>query len=281
MPSTNPKKDVSKRIEKALGLNPVNRESRLNQLEVSRFIKALNQYLVKNKLSQRKGSINLEITIGTMTKYLRGEVNPFDVKTRITRNLARELGVTPEALYTYFETGEYKDSVTIQDVESWITSSISADDLPRILNALSHSQNKDQVIAKPSKPSAPRKPTAAECKKTGQLAAQHFQNIQREEVISAKAAWKSFVESEFSQMVETDHLNAILDVLRGEAVLTLEAMSEIYLTYGRCPVVTAFRKISELPLEVEFAQLVHNAELYIADQASKQNKSFEMSVVDV
>ena len=82
-------------------------------------------------------------------------------------------------------------------------------------------------------------------------------------------------------MVETDHLNAILDVLRGEAVLTLEAMSEIYLTYGRCPVVTAFRKISELPIDGEFAQLVHNAELYIAHVASKQNKSFEMSVVDV
>jgi hypothetical protein len=216
-----------------------------------------------------------------MTKYLRGEVNPFDVKTRITRNLARELGMTPDSLYTYYETGEYKDGVTIQDVESWIKSTSTTDDLPRILDALSHSQSKDQTTAKPSKPSAPRKPTAAECKKTGQLAAQHFQNIQREEVISAKAAWKSFVESEFSQMVETDHLNAILDVLRGEAVLTLEAMSEIYLTYGRCPVVTAFRKISELPLEVEFAQLVHNAELYIADQASKQNKSFEMSVVDV
>ena len=78
--------------------NYLERDSRQEQLEVSRFIKSLNQYLVKNKLSQRKGCEKLEITIGTMTKYLRGEVNPFDVKTRITRNLARELGVTPEAL---------------------------------------------------------------------------------------------------------------------------------------------------------------------------------------
>ena len=261
--------------------NYLERESRQDQLEVSRFIKSLNQYLVKNKLSQRKGCEKLEITIGTMTKYLRGEVNPFDVKTRITRNLARELGVTPEALYTYFETGEYKDSVTIQDVESWITSSISADDLPRILNALSHSQIKDQTTAKPSKPSAPRKPTAPECKKTGQLAAKHFKNIQREEVVSAKEAWKSFVESEFSQMVKTDHLTAILDVLRGEAILTLDAMSEIYLTYGRCPVVTAFRKISELPIDGEFARLVHDVESYVAQLASQENKPFEMSVVDV
>ena len=260
--------------------NYLERESRQDQLEVSRFIKSLNQYLVKNKLSQRKGCEKLEITIGTMTKYLRGEVNPFDVKTRITRNLARELGVTPEALYTYFETGEYKDSVTIQDVESWITSSISADDLPRILNALSHSQNKVKAIAKPSKPSTPAKPTVAACKKTGELAAKHFKNIQREEVISAKEAWKLFVESEFSQMVQTEHLNAILDVFRGEEVLTLEAMTEIYLKYGRCPVITAFKNISDLPIDNELAELVHDAERYIAVIANKQNTTFEKSVVD-
>ena len=256
------------------------RESKQDQLEVGRFIKSINQYLITKKLSQRKGCEGLEITIGTMTKYLRGEVNPFDVKTRITRNLARELGMTPDSLYTYYETGEYKDGVTIQDVESWIKSTSTTDDLPRILDALSHSQTNKGTEKKVSK-STPKKPTVAEVKKTGQLAGQHFKNIQREEVLSAKEAWKLFVDSEFSQMVETDHLTAILDVLRGEAVLTLEAMSEIYLTYGRCPVVTAFRKISELPLDSEFAQLVHNAELYIAHQASKQNKSFEMSVVDV
>lgn len=261
--------------------NYLERESRQDQLEVSRFIKSLNQYLVKNKLSQRKGCEKLEITIGTMTKYLRGEVNPFDVKTRITRNLARELGVTPEALYTYFETGDYKDSVTIQDVESWITSSISADDLPRILNALSHSQRKDQTTAKPSTAVAPKKPTDAKCKRIGILAGEHFRKIQREEVISAKEAWKLFVESEFSKMVKTDHLDAILDTLRGELTLTLDVMKDVYLTYGRCPVVTAFRNISDLPISGEFARLVHDTELYIATIATKQNKSFEMSVVDV
>ena len=62
------------------------RESKQDQLEVGRFIKSINQYLITKKLSQRKGCEGLEITIGTMTKYLRGEVNPFDVKTRITRN---------------------------------------------------------------------------------------------------------------------------------------------------------------------------------------------------
>ena len=261
--------------------NYLERESKQDQLEVSRFIKSLNQYLVKNKLSQRKGCEKLEITIGTMTKYLRGEVNPFDVKTRITRNLARELGVTPEALYTYFETGEYKDSVTIQDVESWITSSICADDLPRILNALSHSQSKDQTTAKPSKPSAPRKPTDAVCKKIGQLAAAHFENIQREEVLSPKQAWKLFAESEFSKLVKTEHLDSILDTLRGAQDLTFDTMKGVYLTYGRCPVVTAFRKISSLPIDGEFARLVHDVESYVAQVANNQNIPFEMSVVDV
>ena len=260
-----------------------------HESQIKYFIQALNHAQVigtslnqGKKLSQRDVCEIIGITIGTYTKYQRGQVHPTDVRSGIMRKLAKHLGVTTDSLFHYFETGEYSDPVGIDSVVSFIQSEAGTKDYPRILHALtlnSKENIKDTEVKVIQK--VPKKPTVAECKRTGQLAAQHFNNIQREEVISAKAAWKSFVESEFSQMVETDHLNAILDVLRGEAVLTLEAMSEIYLTYGRCPVVTAFRKISELPLEVEFAQLVHNAELYIADQASKQNKSFEMSVVDV
>ena len=115
--------------------------SQQQQLEIDRFKQSLTQLMVKKKLSQRKACDKIDITIGTMTKYLRGEVNPFDVKTRITRNLARELGLTPEALYSFFETGEYSDSVTIDDVESWIKSTSVAADLPRILDALSSNQS--------------------------------------------------------------------------------------------------------------------------------------------
>ena len=122
--------------------------SKKSSIEVDRFIQSLTQLLVSKKLSQREACRLLEITIGTMTKYLRGEVNPFDVKTRITRNLARELGLTPESLYTFFETGKYKNDLTITDVESWIKSISGTDDLPRILNALSYNQTRASEMKK-------------------------------------------------------------------------------------------------------------------------------------
>ncbi len=117
--------------------------SSLNDTQIKRLQKALNEALIQNgKISQRELCKRLDITIGTMTKYLRGEVNPFDIKTRITMNLAKELKVTPEALYNYFNTGEYGKSVNIDAVESWIRSSAGQADIPRILTSLAYSQNK-------------------------------------------------------------------------------------------------------------------------------------------
>ena len=57
-------------------------------------------------------------------------------------NLAKELKITPEALYSYFNTGEYGKSVTIDAVESWIRSSAGQADFSRILTSLAYSQNK-------------------------------------------------------------------------------------------------------------------------------------------
>ena len=140
----------------------------------------------------------------------------------------------------------------------------------------------NSLYAKPEKiTTIPKKPTDEICERIGILAAQHFKQIQREEVLSPKEAWKLFVDSEFSQMVKTEHLDSINDTLRGDQTLTFDIMKGVYLTYGRCPVVTAFRNISELPISGEFAQLVHDTELYIATIANKENKSFEMSVVEV
>lgn len=117
--------------------------SSLNDTQITRLQRAINEALIQNgKISQRELCKRLDITIGTMTKYLRGEVNPFDIKTRITMNLAKELKVTPEALYNYFNTGEYGKSVSIDSVESWIRNSAGQEDFPRILTSLAFSQNK-------------------------------------------------------------------------------------------------------------------------------------------
>ena len=112
--------------------------------EIQRFIESLNQAMVMHQISQRKLGDEMGVSIGTITKYLRGEVNPFDVRTRITRNLSRLLGVTPDALFDYYDTGEYQNTLTIKDVESWIRSASETKDLPRILAALSASQKNIQ-----------------------------------------------------------------------------------------------------------------------------------------
>ena len=254
-----------------------------NKLQIERFIQSLNQLMVVQKLSQRKASIKIDITIGTMTKYLRGEVNPFDVKTRITRNLARELGMTPDALYSFYETGDYKDDLTITDVVSWIKSTSKFDDMPSILKALSDSQSytkeKTTVDESPKITSIPKKPTNADVKKIGLLGAQHFQNIQREEFLSAKEAWQLFKKQESIKPMTEEHLNGILDVFRGEETFTLDTYVNTALTYGACPVLKAFRTMSDLPLDGEHVRLIKETELYISHMASKKNKKFEMSVV--
>ena len=55
-------------------------------------------------------------------------------------------------------------------------------------------------------------------------------------------------------------------------------MQTLGLEYGSCPVMKAFRTMSELPIQSEFSQINNEAEMYLAHLASKQNKKFEMSV---
>ena len=125
----------------------------------------------------------------------------------------------------------------------------------------------------------PKKPSAADIKRIGILCAQHFKNIQREEVLSSKEAWKLFKDQESIKRIKTEHLNGILDLFRGEETFTLDMYSHIGFEYGGCPVLKAFTTMSDLPLESEHVQLVFEAELYIAHLASKKNKEFEIYVV--
>ena len=145
----------------------------------------------------------------------------------------------------------------------------------------SHKEKKEKISAlDPSQSIAakPKKPSAAEIKRIGILCAQHFKNIQREEVLSAKEAWKLFKDQESIKPIKTEHLNGILDLFRGEETFTLDMYSHIGFEYGGCPVLKAFRTMSDLPLESEHVQLVLEAELYIAHLASKKNKEFEIYV---
>ena len=104
--------------------------------QIERFRAALLQALALNDCSQRELSDRIGITIGTMTKYLRMVVPPFKVGLGIQRMLAKELGVTLDALVAYYETGEYQTGLSLADVEGWIRSSAGQQDLPAIMKSM-------------------------------------------------------------------------------------------------------------------------------------------------
>ena len=143
----------------------------------------------------------------------------------------------------------------------------------------SHKEEKEKISALDASQriaTKPKKPRSADVKRIGILCAQHFKNIQREEVLSSKEAWKLFKDQESIKRINKEHLNGIVDLFRGEETFTLDMYSHIGFEYGGCPVLKAFRTMSDLPLESEHVQLVLEAELYIAHLASKKNKEFEI-----
>ena len=232
-----------------------------NATEIRRFIESLNQAMVMHNISQRKLGDEIGVSIGTVTKYLRGEVNPFDVRSRITRNLAAKLGITTEALYNFYDTGEYKDTLTIKDVESWIRSTSESKDLPRILSALSVSQKKLQVEDSPKpkvvveKNVKPPKPSKSEIVKFGKLLADHFQRIRKYEALNTRETWQLFLKQDYAKSLTKEHLDEIQDVLTGEIELTPEIIHSYGKTYGRCPIFMVFSRMSDLKPTAELNEL--------------------------
>ena len=125
----------------------------------------------------------------------------------------------------------------------------------------------------------PKKPSADIAKRIGELSAQHFKKIQRAEVLSAKETWKLFTDQESVKTMTEEQLIGILDLFRGEETFTIDMYLNTGFEYGACPVLKAFRTMSDLPLESEHVQLIQEAELYVAHMARKKNKKFEMSTV--
>ena len=112
------------------------------EIKVQRFIRVLNQAQVANHYTQRQLCAQLGITIGTMTKYLRGAVNPDRVATEIQAALAKQVGVTLDSLIAYYETGEYKSSLTVEDIVSFINSEVGQAEMPKLLAAMTNAAGK-------------------------------------------------------------------------------------------------------------------------------------------
>ena len=121
-------------------------------IEKQRFIRALDEARVRNKYSQRQLCDAIGITIGTLTKYNRGSVDPMRVGVAIMRRLAGQIGVTTNSLMEFIETGELRSSLSIDDVASWIRSESGQADLPELLAAMSQSTSQLKLIGAEAPP---------------------------------------------------------------------------------------------------------------------------------
>jgi transcriptional regulator with XRE-family HTH domain len=121
--------------------------------EVERFVLALREAMVKHRFSERKLGEALEITIGTTQKYFKKIVHPFNVSTRVNRNLALLLGVSIDGLMRYYERGDYDTRTTFTEVVSWLRSNAGQEHMAPILEAMSEVSQKgaakEKVTSRP------------------------------------------------------------------------------------------------------------------------------------
>ena len=103
-----------------------------------RFVRAIRTALIgPPELSQRDLCKKLGVTIGSLSKYLRGEVAPDRVGFGVQCRLAGVMGHTVDSLMRYYQTGEWESETQLSDVVDWIRSAAGQEDLPAILESMS------------------------------------------------------------------------------------------------------------------------------------------------
>lgn len=102
-----------------------------------RFVRAIRTALIgPPELSQRDLCKRLGVTIGSLSKYLRGEVAPDKVGFGVQCKLAATMGHTTDSLMRYYETGEWSCTTSLSDVVDWIRSAAGHSDLPVLLESM-------------------------------------------------------------------------------------------------------------------------------------------------
>lgn len=86
--------------------------------------------------SQRELCAELGVTIGSLSKYLRGEVHPSKVGFAVQASLARVLGHDIDSLAKYYETGQWESDLTLDDVTGWLQNTAQAADLAAVMQSV-------------------------------------------------------------------------------------------------------------------------------------------------
>ena len=117
------------------GSNP--RHTQRMDATTERFVRAIRTALVgPPELSQRDLCKKLGVTIGSLSKYLRGEVAPDKVGFGVQCKLAATMGHTTDSLMRFYETGEWSSATSLSDVVDWIRSAAGQSDLPALLESM-------------------------------------------------------------------------------------------------------------------------------------------------
>ena len=102
-----------------------------------RFKRALQEALIgPPAISQRDLSDLIGVKIGSLSKYLRKEVDPYKVNFQTQCLLAKRLGCSTDELHLYYRTGEWHSNLSLDDVTGWLRSQAVQEDLPAIMESL-------------------------------------------------------------------------------------------------------------------------------------------------
>ena len=111
--------------------------------------------------------------------------------------------------------------------------------------------------------------------KYGSLLREHFLKIKRNEMMSTKDAWESFINQPYAQTIKEEHLNTINDLFREDIDLKLENLEVFREYYGKCPVLPPFLSMSKVKLSKELNDLNIQLEKYVAE-ISKQDTNLKL-----
>jgi transcriptional regulator with XRE-family HTH domain len=124
-------------------------------VSIERFVRAIRTALVgPPELSQRDLCKKLGVTIGSLSKYLRGEVAPDKVGFGVQCKLAATMGHTVDSLMRYYETGEWSSDTRLSDVVDWIRSEAGQSDLPALLESMQIMTNRSLGVSNDADTSA-------------------------------------------------------------------------------------------------------------------------------
>ena len=223
------------------------------ELRIERFKSVLTEAMITNQYTQRKLCDELGITIGTMTKYLRGAVDPNRVATEIQAALAKTLGKTTDALLHYYASGDYGSELTMQQVVSWCTSQMAQSDIPVLLAAISRGSDPllkgiDPAALPPAQESAGV--TEADVELFSQMISGAMQLL-NDKGINQRKAWRQ-IAFQLDEMECTDQeIDDIQSMFNGEIEYSVEWLQE-KLTHFRakgfdnCPCIKALESFDVL-----------------------------------